>query len=278
MFAYRHHFHAGNFADVFKHAFLSQLILSLQKKERPIVYVDTHAGIGHYDLTHPWAIKNKEFIQGVGRIFGCIDYPPDIGPYLEILNQNNESGALLKYPGSPVIAKSLLREQDRLVLNEFNSSDAEQLRLLSKGWLRTEIRHEDGFKLTKSVLPPRERRGLIFIDPSYDRPGEFERVATAVEIGLRKFATGVYAIWYPVMSESVTLDFIQRVKTYGGQSLLRSEIHLSQTLFPGLMNACGLLIVNPPFQFESVAKTIGSWLLDKFDSSHNGRLLNQIID
>lgn len=278
MFAYRHHFHAGNFADVFKHALLSQLILSLQKKERPIVYVDTHAGIGHYDLTHPWAIKNKEFIQGVGRIFGCIDYPPDIGPYLEILNQNNESDALLRYPGSPVIAKNLLREQDRLVLNELNSSDAEQLRLLSKGWLRTEIRNEDGFKLTKSVLPPRERRGLIFIDPSYDRPGEFKRVASAVEIGLRKFATGVYAIWYPVMSESVTLDFIQRVKTYGGQSLLRSEIHLSQALFPGLMNACGLLIVNPPFQFESVAKTIGSWLLDKFDSSHNGRLLNQIID
>jgi 23S rRNA (adenine2030-N6)-methyltransferase len=279
MFAYRHHFHAGNFADVFKHALLSQLILSLQKKDRPIVYVDTHAGIGHYDLAHPWAAKNKEYILGAGRIFGCVDYPPDIGPYIDILSQNNEGESLSKYPGSPVIARHLLRKQDRLVLNEFNSSDAEQLRRLTKNWSRTEIRREDGFRLTKSVLPPKERRGLIFIDPSYDRKGEFERIASTVEMGLKRFATGVYAIWYPVMSESVTQDLIQRVKTsYGDKSLLRSEIYLSQALFPGLMSACGLLIVNPPYQFESVANTIGRWLLDKFDSSDEGRLLNQIID
>lgn len=278
MFAYRHHFHAGNFADVFKHALLSQLILSLQKKERAIVYVDTHAGIGAYDLTHPWAVKNKEFVQGVGRVFGNTDYPLEIAPYLEILNKHNEGGNLLKYPGSPTIARSLLREQDRLVLNEFNASDYKQLRLVSQGWSRTEIRSEDGFKLTKSVLPPKERRGLIFMDPSYDRSAEFERVAYAVEMGLRKFATGVYAIWYPVMSESVTRELTQSVKKFVSKPLLRSEIHLSKTLFPGLMSACGLLIVNPPFQFESVANVIGCWLLDRFSSSHDGRVLNEVID
>lgn len=278
MFAYRHHFHAGNFADVFKHALLSQLILSLQKKEQPIIYVDTHAGIGDYDLTHPWAVKNKEFVQGVGRIFGCVDCPSEIAPYLGILSKDNESGDLLKYPGSPIIARSLLREQDRLILNEFNASDSAQLKLVSQGWSKTEIRSEDGFRLTKSVLPPKERRGLIFMDPSYDRPAEFERVGSAVEIGLRKFATGVYAIWYPVMTELVTRELIQRLKKAGSKTLLRSEIHLSKTSFPGLMSACGLLIVNPPYQFESVADVIGLWLLDRFESSKDGRILNEVID
>ncbi len=278
MFAYRHHFHAGNFADVFKHALLSQLILSLQRKDRPIVYVDTHAGIGHYDLTHPWAIKNKEFAQGAGRIFGSTEYPPEISPYLEILNSDNVGSYLLRYPGSPVIARHLLRQQDRLVLNEFNASDVRQLKLVSQDWPRTEVRSEDGFRLTKSVLPPKERRGLIFMDPSYDRPAEFERVASAIEMGLKKFATGVYAIWYPVINESVTWELIQRVKRFGSKPVLRSEIYLPKVLFPGLMNACGLLIVNPPYQFESVVDVIGRWLLGRFDSSGDCRLLNQMID
>ncbi|MDA0830572.1 MAG: 23S rRNA (adenine(2030)-N(6))-methyltransferase RlmJ [Proteobacteria bacterium] len=278
MFAYRHYFHAGNFADVFKHALLSQLIISFQKKERPIVYVDTHAGLGRYDLMHPWADKNKEFNQGASQVFDPVDYPTAMEPYLRILNLNNENRLLRWYPGSPVIARSLLRPKDRLVLNEFNVSDAEQLRGVVRGWPRTSVRSEDGFSLTNSVLPPDERRGLIFMDPSYDRPAEFDRVASSLELGLKKFSTGVFAIWYPVMNDEVTFQLIRKLKMCGNKLILRAEICLSKTKFPGLMNACGVLIVNPPYQFEVLVDVIGDWLLSRLDSSGEGRLINQLID
>ncbi|MDA1331297.1 MAG: 23S rRNA (adenine(2030)-N(6))-methyltransferase RlmJ [Proteobacteria bacterium] len=278
MFAYRHYFHAGNFADVFKHALLSQLIISLQKKDRPIVYVDTHAGLGRYDLMHSWAAKNKEFNKGVSQVFGSADYPAAMEPYLRILNLNNKNGLLRWYPGSPVIARSLLQASDRLVLNEFNASDAEQLRGLVRGWPKTSVRSENGFSLTKSVLPPAERRGLIFIDPSYDRPAEFDRIASSLEVGLKKFSTGVFAVWYPVMNDEVTYQFIRKLKTRGHKSILRAEICLSKTKFSASMNACGVLIFNPPFQFEAIVDMIGYWLLQRLDSSGDGRLINQLID
>ena len=278
MFAYRHYFHAGNFADVFKHALLSQLIISLQKKERPIVYVDTHAGLGRYDLMHPWAAKNREFNQGVNQVFDLAEYPKAMEPYVRILNLNNENRLLRWYPGSPCVAHSLLRAKDRIVLNEFNVSDVKQLRDFVRGWPRTSVRSEDGFSLTKSLLPPDERRGLIFMDPSYDRSGEFDRVASSLALGLKKFSTGVFAVWYPVMNDEVTFQLIRKLKACGNKLILRSEICLSKNKFPGLMNACGVLIVNPPYQFEALVDVIGGWLLPRLDSSGEGRLINQLID
>ena len=277
MYAYRHHFHAGNFADVFKHALLSQLILTLKKKDRPFVYVDTHAGLGVYDLSHPWAGKNKEYAFGVSRIFSAEDYPEKMEAYLSVLKQQNDGDVLSCYPGSPVVARSLLRPQDRLVLNELNKSDSVQLKALTKNWSRTSIRNEDGFSLTNSVLPPSERRGLVFMDPSYDRKDEFSRIAASLEVGLRKFASGVFVVWYPVIDGEGGNELIKKLQLHSSKLLLQAEIHLSNANFAGRMNACGLLIINPPYQFESVVNIIGCWILKRLDPTGNGSIVNRLL-
>src|SRR3972149_398760 len=180
MLAYRHLFHAGNFADVFKHALLVRLLVALAQKEAPFCYLDTHAGLGRYDLAHAWAQKAREFENGIARIWQRRDAPPALAGYLDAVRAENPAGSLRFYPGSPRIARALLRPGDRMVLTELNKADFAALEARFAGDRQVQVRHMDGYQALKSFLPPKERRGLVLLDSSFDRAGEFARIAEAL--------------------------------------------------------------------------------------------------
>lgn len=260
MLAYRHLFHAGNFADVFKHALLAQLVISLAKKDKPFFCLDTHSGIGRYDLAHDWAQKNTEFKQGIARLWGRDDVPAEVKPYLDLVRAENPDGSLRFYPGSPVITRKLMRPDDRLALTELNKKDAEALASFFANDRRVEVRLMDAYQGLKAFLPPRERRGLVFIDSSFDRAEEFKRLADGFVEGHRKFATGIYALWYPLMDPVSMQGFERRMIATGVRKILQCELAVRDVTIAGKVRGCGMLVVNPPFGFDALAAKILAYI------------------
>ncbi|MEO7728949.1 MAG: 23S rRNA (adenine(2030)-N(6))-methyltransferase RlmJ [Burkholderiales bacterium] len=260
MLAYRHLFHAGNFADVFKHALLAQLVLGLAKKDKPFCCLDTHAGIGLYDLTHDWARKNAEYKTGIELVWSRKDAPPEMSPYLDAVRAVNTGAKLNYYPGSPRIVRGLMRAHDRLALTELNKRDFETLEKLFAGDRQVQVRLLDGYQALKALLPPPERRGLVFIDSSFDRAQEFKRLTDGFVEGHRKFATGVYALWYPLMDALAMQGFERRVTATGIPKILQIELAVRDLGITGSVRGCGMLVVNPPFGFEAAARKITNWL------------------
>lgn len=260
MLAYRHLFHAGNFADVFKHSLLTRLVLALEKKDKPFFVLDTHAGIGRYDLTHEWALKNAEFRDGIALVWGRKDLPDEFVPYFEAIRGENAGNALRFYPGSPRVVRRLLRPIDRMVLVELNRKDCENLGGLFGGDRQTTVHLMDGYQALKAFLPPKERRGLVFIDSSFDRAREFDRLTDGLIEAYRRFATGVYALWYPLMEPLAMRAFERGIIASGIQKILQLEISVLPENWSGGMRGCGMLVVNPPFGFEGEARSMLKWL------------------
>jgi 23S rRNA (adenine2030-N6)-methyltransferase len=260
MLAYRHLFHAGNFADVFKHSLLTRLVLALEKKDKPLFVLDTHAGIGRYDLTHEWALKNAEFRDGIALIWGRKDAPDEFIPYFEAIRGENTGTALRFYPGSPRIVRRLLRPVDRMVLVELNKKDCESLGGLFGGDRRVQVHLMDAYQSLKAFLPPKERRGLVFIDSSFDRAREFDRLTDALVAAHLRFATGVYAVWYPLMEPLAMRAFERGIVASGIRKILQLEISVLPDGWSGGMRGCGMLVVNPPFGFEAQARSMLNWL------------------
>jgi 23S rRNA (adenine2030-N6)-methyltransferase len=260
MLAYRHLFHAGNFADVFKHSLLARLVLALEKKDKPFFVLDTHAGIGRYDLSHEWAQKNAEYKDGIAMIWGRKDVPDEFIPYFDAIKGENSVNALRFYPGSPRIVRRLLRPVDRMVLVELNRKDCENLGCLFGGDRQTAVHLMDGYQSLKAFLPPKERRGLIFIDSSFDRAREFDRLTTGLDEAYRRFATGVYALWYPMMEPLAMRAFERGFVATGIGKILQLEISVQSEDWSGNMRGCGMLVVNPPFGFEAEARSMLKWL------------------
>jgi 23S rRNA (adenine2030-N6)-methyltransferase len=260
MFAYRHQFHAGCFSDVFKHALLTQLLLALKQKVKPFCYIDTHAGIGHYDLQHPWAQKNAEYKDGIALVWARKDAPPALSPYLDAVHAENPIGTLRYYPGSPRIARRLIRQHDRMVLSELNQKDCEVLGALFARDKQATVHLMDGFEALKAFLPPPERRGIVFIDSSFDRAREFDRLTNGFAEAHRKFATGVYALWYPLMEPMAMQAFERGIIKTGIRKILQLEISVANVGWSGNLRGCGLLVANPPFGFDEIARTILEWL------------------
>lgn len=260
MLAYRHQFHAGSFADVFKHALLTQLMLSLVKKDKPLFALDTHAGIGLYDLTHAWAQKNAEHAAGIARMWGMSDVPPELAPYLDAVRAENPQGDLRYYPGSPRILRRFMQRSDRLVLVELNKKDCGALTALFAGDKRVKVELSDGYQALKAHLPPRERRGLVFVDSSFDRTGEFQRLTHGFTAGYKKFAHGVYALWYPLMEPVAMKAFERGIAATGIRKILQLEVSVMPANWTASMRGCGLLVVNPPFGFDDTARVILGWL------------------
>ena len=267
MFAYRHLFHAGNFADVFKHALLVRLLLLLAAKAKPFCYIDTHAGIGLYDLSHAWASKNSEFQDGIARLWNRSDVPELLAPYLAIVGRENPDGALRFYPGSPLIARAVLRPQDRAVLSELNEQDCLALQALYGRDRGTVVQRQDGYQTLKAQLPPSERRGLVLIDSSFDRAGEYARLIQALADAHRRFATGVYVIWYPMMAPGAVSAFVQGIVDTGIRRLLKCELEVHSRTWTSSLRGTGLIVVNPPFGFESQAREIAAWLAPQLSQS-----------
>ena len=260
MLAYRHQFHAGNFADVFKHVLLVRLLFALRRKDKPFVYLDTHAGTGRYDLEHPWARKNAEFRDGIVRILDRDDVPQLAAPYLKAVRAENADGRLRWYPGSPRIARRFLRPGDRAVLSELNKKDCAELEKLFEHDRQVTVRLMDGYQSLKAHLPPKERRGLVLIDSSFDRANEFVRLAEALQSAHQRWATGVYALWFPLMEPAAMQSFEHRVVASGIRRIMWLDLRLWPGYEPGRLGGCGMIVVNPPYGFAAEAASLLDWL------------------
>ena len=271
MLSYRHIYHAGNFADVFKHALLIRLLLALSSKDKPYAYIDTHAGIGRYDLTHPWAQKAQEYETGIGRLWNAKNVPSLLEPYLEAVGAENPDGNLRCYPGSPLIARRFMRAGDRMVLSELNKVDFDELSRVFARQKRVSLRLMDGYQTLIAHVPPPEKRGLVLIDSSFDRARELDRVVKALKAGHASWSAGVYAIWYPLLEPAPMRDFAAAVQRSGIPKILRLEIEVRERDESGFVPGCGMLVVNPPWHCDDEAKTIVPWLARALAVKGHGR-------
>lgn len=260
MLSYRHGFHAGNFADVLKHSLLALIINALKHKDKPFVYIDTHAGAGKYALNAEFAQKTAEYQQGIGRLWSASQFPEEIKDYLAAVRAENTPQQLLRYPGSPQLVRRLVRSQDRLQLSELHGSDFEALKQLFVGDKQVMVAKEDGLAMLNKKLPPIQKRGLILIDPSYELKADYNRVVTALQSAHRRFATGVYALWYPVIEREQTERLLQRLKDTGLPRQLRVEHCVTPDAAMRGMTGSGLLLINPPWQFDAQANVLLPWL------------------
>lgn len=253
---YRHSYHAGNFADVLKHAVLVLCLDHLRQKRTPFRVVDTHAGIALHDLGGREAEKTGEWRSGIGRLWsenaGAIPggLKELVGPYLEIVRSENPDGRLKRYPGSSLITAGMLRDGDRLVACELHPEDAASLAEAFRRDRRVKVMALDGWTGLKSLLPPKERRGLVLIDPPYELPGEIHRLAPALAEALTRFATGTYVIWYPIKDPLEVDRALAAVAALKVAKLLQVEMLIRAPRDATRLNGSGLLICNPPHTLE----------------------------
>jgi 23S rRNA (adenine2030-N6)-methyltransferase len=266
---YRHHFHAGNFADVAKHALLVHLIRALQKKEKGFLCLDTHAGRGSYDLgvasQGDSLARRPEWPEGIGRLWK-LDHPAQaLAEYLSLVrgfdrNRGNSGELPRFYPGSPWLAQPLLRSQDRLVLCEKHPEECAALREAFQFSTRTAVQETDGYAALRALLPPPERRALVLIDPPYEAQDEFIQIAAALGEGLRRFPSGVFAIWYPLTERARVDAFFAEIIALKPPAVLAAELAIAGDDAPIKMKGCGLMIVNPPWQFAGTAEATLAFL------------------
>jgi 23S rRNA (adenine2030-N6)-methyltransferase len=251
---YRHVYHAGNFADVLKHAILALVIEHLKLKAQPFRVVDTHAGVGVYDLSSEQAQKTGEWQDGIGRLLAA-PMPSEVAeilkPYLDVVRAENGPGALVRYPGSPLIARRLMRADDRLVVNEAHPEDAARLKALFARDAAAKVLELDGWTMLKAVLPPKERRGVVLIDPPFEEAGEFRRLIEGLSAAHRRFATGTVMLWYPAKDVAAVRAFLAEAAALALPKLLSVELFVAAPHAEGALAGTGLVILNPPFTLEA---------------------------
>ena len=254
---YRHGFHAGNFADVVKHTLLVMLLEALSRKPAPWSYLDTHAGAGAYDLHGESARRTGEAAGGIGRLWAARGRLPAAARRLCTIVADLNAGASDEitprvYPGSPRVAAALARPGDRLSLAELHPEEAYLLRGELKGVAAAAVHERDGYEMLKALTPPKERRGLVLMDPPYERADEFETVADALVAAHGRWPTGVYALWYPIKDDSARRRFLRRLEQSGMRKVLLTE--LSLPVQADALYGTGLVIVNPPWQLDTEAR------------------------
>ncbi len=259
---YRHAYHAGSFADVLKHAVLALVVGHLRRKEAPFVVLDTHAGIGAYDLAGIEAGKTGEWQQGIGRVLAAATPPPALAPYLDAVRGLNPDGGLRWYPGSPVLARALLRLHDRLALVELHPEDHAGLRRRFAGDRAVGIHHMDGYVALKALLPPPERRGCVLIDPPFEAKDEGARLCRGLAEALRRWPTGTILVWYPIKARSVVDRLHADIAMLAPPPTLVAELLLRSADDPFRLNGSGMLVVNPPWQLDQALAELLPWLTD----------------
>jgi 23S rRNA (adenine2030-N6)-methyltransferase len=250
---YRHAYHAGNFAEVVKHAALARVIAHLREKPAPFRILDTHAGAGLTDLAGPEASRTGEWRDGIARLRVAAIEPRVralLAPYMDAVDACNPHGPLTAYPGSPVLARAWLRPQDRLVACELEPGAAAALVHRMHGDPRVKVVAIDGWTALSAYLPPKERRGAVLIDPPFEQPGEFDRLAAALAGAHRKWATGIYLAWYPIKDRREADAFGRRLTRARIPKILRAEVTVAPGRAATRLAGTGLIVVNPPWTLE----------------------------
>ena len=260
MLSYRHAFHAGNHADVLKHYVLFEILSYYGQKDKPYWYIDTHAGAGQYDLKGPQAAQNAEYLEGVGRLWEQSQLPPALVAFLGALRAFNSGPDLRIYPGSPLLAGSLVRDEDRMLLFEMHPADLRALQARFKASGRqVRVRGEDGFAGLVGILPPPTRRAVILIDPPYEVKADYRRVEEVLSAALKRFPQGTYVLWYPLLRRNEVQVMRERFRRLGAPAWLQVELQVRQPTGSGMYGS-GVYVINPPWtlpqQLESILPTL----------------------
>ncbi|WP_031433921.1 23S rRNA (adenine(2030)-N(6))-methyltransferase RlmJ [Methylomarinum vadi] len=260
MLSYQHGFHAGNFADVLKHCILVRTLQYLIQKDKPLFYLDTHAAAGAYTLNSDMARKTGEYKNGIGKLWGRDDLPPALADYVRWVRTFNGAGSLYRYPGSPWFASQLLRNNDRLALCELHVNEYSALKHNMAGDRRIRVLREDGFKSALALLPPRERRGLVLIDPPYEIKQDYQLVVQTLSKAYRRFAHGVYALWYPVVDRHRIDAMEAALRASGMRDIQLFELGAqADSSAPG-MTASGMILINPPWSLREEMQSVLPYL------------------
>jgi 23S rRNA (adenine2030-N6)-methyltransferase len=277
---YRHAFHAGNFADVHKHSVLARILLHLRLKPTAFRVIDTHAGAGRYDLSGPAPSRSGEWHEGIERVWALPrQQGPDalLAPYLDAVAAFNPDGVLRLYPGSPLIAKNLLRAQDRLIACEIEPQSAALLAAALRDDVRAKAVAIDGWTALGAYVPPKERRGLVLIDPPFEEAADFMRLSSALAAAHRKWPTGIYMLWYPIKERGAPDALARRLGRQALPNVLRCELTLGPPRAAAGLVGSGLIVVNPPYTLEAdlrnfmpgLAQALSSraaWRVDRLDA------------
>jgi 23S rRNA (adenine2030-N6)-methyltransferase len=276
---YRHAFHAGSFADVFKHAILARVLVHLRGKTTPFRVIDIHAGAGLYDLASQEAGRTGEWRDGIGRLFDAA-LPAEAGallaPYLAAVRSYNPDGALRHYAGSPLIVCSLLRPQDRLIACELEPAAAAALAHRLRAIRQAKAIAIDGWVALGAYVPPHERRGLVILDPPYERPDDFARLSAGLVAALRKWPTGIYLAWYPIKGRDGPDALARALRRSGIAKALRLEMTVEAPTADGRLAGCGLIVVNPPWRLQSEAEILLAALSDRLARGARSLVVDRI--
>ncbi|MGU3574868.1 23S rRNA (adenine(2030)-N(6))-methyltransferase RlmJ [Brucellaceae bacterium C25G] len=260
---YRHAYHAGNFADVVKHIILTRILEYMKLKDAAFRVIDTHAGIGRYDLMGPEAAKTIEWKSGIFRLMEAVDNQELdaettalIAPFIEAVKSENTSSEIRFYPGSPLLTRRLLRKQDRLSALELHPEDAKTLARLFEGDYQVRVTHLDGWLAMGAHLPPKEKRGVVLVDPPFEIGGEFDRLVSNLVKAHKKFSGGTYALWYPIKDHREVKKFHQALYDSGIQKIMSAELSIRTPSLEPRLDGTGMIIVNPPYLLEKELKLI----------------------
>lgn len=245
---YRHIYHAGSFTDVFKHVILCILLNNLQKKGKPFCYIDSHAGLGIYDLSAAEVSRSPEYQQGIAQLITLPALSDEIANYVKIVNSFQKDNLLLTYPGSPLIAAHFLGEHDKLILNELHPEDFIKLKKNMKQYHRAHCHQRDAYEFLPAILPPTPKRGLILIDPPYEKTSEYDDIIDVLKKSLKRFENGIYMLWYPIVNDAHT-KLVNKIKTTVKQPIIHAEM-ISQHSKTRLRGS-GVIIINPPWNIEN---------------------------
>jgi 23S rRNA (adenine2030-N6)-methyltransferase len=278
---YRHAFHAGNFADVFKHVLLTRILVYLARKDAPFRVIDTHAGEGEYDLSSDEAIRGGEWRDGIGRFGDLADVDEAardlLKPYLDIAGTFDAEGAPPIYPGSPRIIQALMRPQDRATLCELRPDSFAELRTKFRRDERIACLHLDGYTGLKAGVPPKERRGLVLVDPPYERANELDLAWAALSDAHAKWPTGIYALWYPVKDIRAITALTKEILKSSVRRVLRLEVAVDDVTSDGKLARTGLILINPPYVLDEEASLLVPVLARKLARSPHAESIREWI-
>lgn len=270
MLSYRHAFHAGNHADVLKHLVLCICLDYLKKKDKPFCYHDTHGGGGSYPFKQAMMQKNSEFTTGIAKLLEPQKLPQVVADYVNAVKACNPSGKVVIYPGSPLLAYHQLRAQDRMQVTELHPADAKALTRLFAEKAHVKVSQQDAWQGLKAWLPPQQRRGLVLIDPPYELKQEYRDVITGLQDAYRRFATGTYAIWYPVLERQHCEQFMRQLARTEIPAMLRIELSITDDLAGRGMTGSGMVVINPPWTLAETMKQTLPWLKETLQYQQRG--------